>query len=293
VRLALVDLDGERFLATVGSGTVGLVGPGGQDEILALAMSGSAPTVADTVPVDRVRFLAPIPRPPSFRDFFAFEQHVAAAAGERGIDPGWYAQPLFYFSNPAAIIGPDDEVAPPTGCRAFDFELEFACVIGREASDLDPNDPKTMDVVAGFTILNDWSARDIQAVEMKQNLGVTKGKDFATSIGPYLVTSDDLPGAADGRPAATMTARVNGREVSRANTSEIYFSWPQILAHASANTRLMPGDVIGSGTCGTGCILEWRVTGHRDEYAWIKPGDTVELEIDGLGILRNPVVARA
>jgi fumarylacetoacetate (FAA) hydrolase len=294
MRIAQIEVDGRRSVAVVADGVATPVGVGGQDELIAVAMSGEAPaSIGEAVPLDRVRLLAPIDRPPSVRDFFAFEEHVKNSRASQGldVDPGWYDQPLFYFSNPAAVFGPDDEISAPRGCRALDYELEVACVIGREASDLDPDDPATMDVIAGFTILNDWSARDLQGVEMKQNLGPTKGKDFATSIGPWLVTRDELPDVATGRPAASMTARVNGDEKSRGQLEDIHFSWPALLAHASANTRLVPGDVLGSGTCGTGCILEWRMTGHKDTHKWLRPNDVVELDVQHIGVLRNSIRA--
>lgn len=296
MRLARVEIDGERGVAVVAAdGSAQVVSNGGQEELVALAAAGQPPeSVLDTFPADRVRLLAPLDRPPSVRDFFAFEDHVKNSRAGQGldVDPGWYEHPVFYFSNPAAIYGPDDEVAVPRRCRAFDYELEVACVIGREASDLDPHDSATMDVIAGFTILNDWSARDIQSREMTQNLGPGKGKDFATSLGPWVVTPEAFPGFAQGKPKAAMLARVNGAQKSSGDLQAIHFSWTELLAYASANTRLVPGDVLGSGTCGTGCLLEWRMTGHRDTHPWLRPGDAVELDVEHIGVLRNTVTAR-
>ena len=300
MRIARVEAAGQQGIAVLGSDPSGgdsarIVSDGGQQELVAIAAAGQAPdTVLDTVPLDQVRVLAPLDRPPSVRDFFAFEDHVKNSRAGQGldVDPGWYEHPLFYFSNPAAIYGPQDEITVPAGCRALDYELEVACVIGREAADLDPADPATMNVIAGFTILNDWSARDIQSHEMKQNLGAVKGKDFATSLGPCVVTPDEFTGFAEGRPEAAMTARVNGEEKSRGKLSAIYFLWTELLAYASANTRLLPGDVLGSGTVGTGCILEWRMTGHRDTHPWLRPGDVVELDVEHIGVLRNTIVKR-
>ena len=296
MRIARVEIDGERGVAVVAAdGSAQVVSTGGQEDLVALAAAGQPPeSILDTVPADRVKLLAPLDRPPSVRDFFAFEDHVKNSRAGQGldVDPGWYEHPLFYFSNPAAIYGPDDEVAAPRGCRAFDYELEVACVIGQEASDLDPDDPATMDIIAGFTILNDWSARDIQSREMTQNLGPAKGKDFATSLGPWVVTPEDFPGFTQGRPKAAMLARINGAQKSSGDLQAIHFSWTELLAYASANTRLMPGDVLGSGTCGTGCLLEWRMTGHRDTHPWLRAGDVVELDVEHIGVLRNTVVAR-
>ena len=295
MRVARIENAGQRGVAILTQDRAAIVSAGGQDDLVAIVAAGEAPGAPlETVPLDQVRLLAPLDRPPSVRDFFAFEDHVKNSRAGQGleVDPGWYERPLFYFSNPAAIYGPDDEILVPRGCRALDYELEVAAVIGVEAADLDPDDPATMDVVAGFTILNDWSARDIQAREMSQNLGPGKGKDFATSLGPVVVTRDQFGGLSEGKPKATMTARVNGEEKSRGALENIYFTWTAILAYASANTRLVPGDVIGSGTCGTGCLLEWRMTGHRDTHPWLRPGDVVELDVEHVGVLRNTIAAR-
>lgn len=294
MRLAQIEADGERLVANVADGVAAPIGTGGQDELVAVAMSGELPTaIGPAVPLENVRLLPPIDRPPSVRDFFAFEEHVKnSRAGQGlGVDPGWYEKPVFYFSNPANIYGMDESIPMPKGSHALDYELELAAVIGTEAHDLDPDDPATMDVIAGFTILNDWSARDLQSEEMKQNLGPQKGKDFATSLGPWLVTKDEFPGWRSGRPKAVMTARVNGTEKSRGESTTIYFTWMAMLAHASANTRLVPGDVAGSGTVGTGCILEWRMTGHKDTHKWLRSGDEVELEIEHIGVLRNSIAS--
>ncbi len=215
-----------------------------------------------------VELLAPVPRPPSVRDFFAFEEHVATARAQRGgaVPPEWYQFPAFYFSNPAAIYGPGAPVPYPEGTGMLDYELEVAAVIGAGGQ------------IAGFTIMNDWSARDVQRAEMRIGLGPAKAKDFATSLGPVIVTTGEFDGS-----QAVMTARVNGEERSRGNLRDLYHPWPAILAQAGRNTELRPGDIIGSGTVGTGCILE-----HGDGR-WLRPGDTVELAVEGLGILRNQV----
>ncbi|HLW65805.1 MAG TPA: fumarylacetoacetate hydrolase family protein [Gemmataceae bacterium] len=234
---------------------------------------------------------ATIPAVASIRDFYAFEQHVKTCRAQRGLEmvPQWYQVPVFYFSNPACVIGHDDAVAAPHGSEALDYELELACVIGKAARDL-PADDRAMEAVAGFTIMNDWSARDIQRVEMAVGLGPSKSKDFATSLGPQVVAFEKLRDSyRDGRLHLDMTASVNGRELSRGNGGSMYWTWPQILAHASRDTELKPGDVIGSGTVGTGCILE--LTPEKTG-GWLKPGDIVELTIERIGALRNRVVAR-
>lgn len=235
----------------------------------------------------------PLPVPPvaSLRDFYAFEQHVKTCRGHRGLAmvPQWYDVPVFYFSNPVAIIGDGDPVAAPHGSAALDYELELACVVGTAAANL-PADDSAMDCVAGFTVMNDWSARDIQRAEMAVGLGPSKSKDFATSLGPHVVPFAELRDAyRDGRVHLDMTATVNGKEYSRGNAATMYWTWPQILAHASRDTELRPGDVIGSGTVGTGCILELTPDAVG---GWLKPGDVVELTIARIGTLRNPVVAR-
>ncbi|MDP8955926.1 MAG: fumarylacetoacetate hydrolase family protein [Actinomycetota bacterium] len=245
----------------------------------------------DVVGVENARLLSPIPRPPSVRDFYAFEQHVRTARERRGLemDPDWYELAVFYFSNPAAISGPFDEVAVPPGTSEFDFELEVAAVVGQAGSDLDPGVAEHY--IAGFCVMNDWSARDIQRREMKLSMGPVKGKDSATTLGPVLVTPDELEDARK-EPAydLTMIATVNGKEYSRASLAEIYWSFGEMIAYASRGTSVMPGDVIGSGTCGTGCILELSMVHGSDAYPWLKPGDEVVLEVERLGRIANRVV---
>jgi len=238
-----------------------------------------------------IKLLTPIPNPPTMRDFYAFEQHVAAARALRGLGmiPEWYEIPTFYFTNTSEIYGHDEPVPYPVGSKELDIELEIACVIGREGKDISVDE--AADYIAGYTIMNDWSARDFQRLDMKLNLGPGKGKDFATSLGPWLVTPDELASRRTGsgtseRYDMTMLARVDGQEISRGNFQQIYYSFPQIIAYASRNVRLRPGDVIGSGTVGTGCLLEIGTNVHP----WFQRGETLELEIDGIGVLRNTIV---
>ena len=239
-----------------------------------------------------VRLRAPLPRPSTIRDFYAFEQHVLTARARRGLDmdPDWYELPVFYFTNPYATQGPDEDIAIAPGSAEMDYELEVAAVVGRGGADLDPATGEQH--IAGYMVMNDWSARDVQRREMKLSMGPVKGKDFATSFGPVLVTPDEIePYRKDRAFDLAMTARVNGVEWSRASLADIYWSFGEMLAYASRGTRVEPGDVIGSGTCGTGCILELSLVHGGEEYPWLKPGDIVELEVEQLGVLRNRVVS--
>lgn len=239
------------------------------------------------LPLDQVELLSPLPVPNSFRDFYAFEQHVKTARARRGLEmiPEWYEFPVFYFSNHRSFIGTEQKIKKPSYTNCLDFELEVACVIGKKGKNISRE--QAIEHIAGFAILNDWSARDIQRKEMKVGLGPAKGKDFATSFGPYLVTLDELEDRRRGEHwDLTMVARINGKEVSRGNLKDLYFSFSQMIERASMDCELLPGDVIGSGTVGTGCILELGEEVHR----WLKEGDVVELEVERLGVLRNQVV---
>ena len=206
--------------------------------------------------LNEVILLPPIPDPPSVRDFYAFEQHVKSARALRGLGmiPEWYEVPIFYFTNNSEIYGHEQPVLYPTGSKELDFELEIACVIGRE------------------------------------------GKDFATSLGPWLVTPDELAAHRNGNGVSerydmTMLARVNGREISRGNFRDIHYSFPQMIAWASQNARLRAGDVLGSGTVGTGCLMELQnIELSIQVQPWLQPGDQVELEIEGIGVLRNSIL---
>jgi fumarylacetoacetate (FAA) hydrolase len=232
---------------------------------------------------------SPLPPVSSIRDFYAFEQHVMTCRRQRGLGmiDAWYQVPVFYFSNPASVLRHQEDVWAPAGCVELDYELELACVIGRDARDL-PADDRALEAVAGFTIMNDWSARDLQRLEMSVGLGPSKGKDFATSLGPEVVSIDELSDCyRDGRLHLEMTASRSGRLLSRGNSGSMYWTWPQLLAHASRDARLRRGDVIGSGTVGTGCILELTPDAAG---GWLKAGDEIELSIERLGTLNNRVV---
>jgi fumarylacetoacetate (FAA) hydrolase len=241
-------------------------------------------------PVD-LAFGPPVQRPPTIRDFYAFEGHVRTMWERRGgeVPETWYRLPVFYFSNVSEIRGPDDPVWCPGASTELDYELEVAALVDTPALNLDP--ARAEEAIGGFTIFNDWSARDLQREETTVRLGPAKGKDFASSFGPYLVTPDELVDArrANGYDLA-MTAAVNGTETSRGRWSDVQFSFADMLARASADARLRPGDLLGSGTVGGGCLLEVR---ESTLGRYLEPGDTVALTVERLGTLRTPVVARA
>lgn len=234
-----------------------------------------------------VAFHPPVARPPTIRDFYAFEAHVKNARARRGlpVPAEWYEFPVFYFSNPGALVGHGEPVRKPAWTRALDYELEIACVIGRKACDVRAEDWRS--VVAGFTILNDWSARDVQRREMAVGLGPAKGKDFATSLGPSIVTLEELDPRRQGDTYdLAMEARVNGTTLSRGNAKSMHWTFGQMIARASQDVYLFPGDVIGSGTVGGGCLLEL----GQDVHRWLEPGDEVTLEIELLGALTNRII---
>ncbi len=235
-----------------------------------------------------VRLRTPIPHPPVVRDFYAFEDHVKAARARRGMEmpPEWYEFPAFYYSNPGKVYGPDEEVPCPAYTRAMDYELEIACVLGKAGIDIREGEAESF--IAGYTIMNDWSARDIQAKEMKIGLGPAKAKDFATSLGPWIVTPDELQDRRSGKGKydLKMKARVNGKELSHGNMSSMHWTFSQMISRASQAVEVHAGDVFGSGTVGTGSLLELGQNVHR----WLRPGDEVELEIERLGTLRNRII---
>ncbi|CAN5230657.1 hypothetical protein BH09MYX1_BH09MYX1_12270 [soil metagenome] len=270
------------------------------DEICTLHASGKFAAAFEGAPLTRpladCRLEAPIPRPPSMRDGYAFRQHVETARRNRGLEmiPEFDQFPVFYFTNHQAVIGPGELRVMPLHLDKLDFELEAAIVIGKEAKNLSAEGADA--AIFGMTIMNDFSARTLQMEEMKLSLGPAKGKDFATGLGPWLVTMDELA------PRTTKTtkgnvfdlvmrARVNGTQVSEGNLKDMSFTFAQILERASYGVTLFPGDVIGSGTVGTGCFLE--LNGSKiTQNQWLQAGDVVELDVDLLGTLRNNVVTQ-
>jgi fumarylacetoacetate (FAA) hydrolase len=235
-------------------------------------------------------FGPPVLRPPSLRDFYAFEGHVRTMWQRRGgeVPETWYRLPIFYFSNVSEVRGPDDPIWSPAASQELDYELEVAALVDTPAVDLPPE--RAEEAIGGYTIFNDWSARDLQREETVVRLGPAKGKDFASSFGPWLVTPDELANARAGSGYdLAMTAEVNGTDTSRGRWADAQFSFGEMLARASADVHLRPGDLVGSGTVGTGCLLE-----VRDETLgrYLEPGDEVVLRVERLGALRNPIVAR-
>lgn len=247
--------------------------------------------------LDGVRLAAPVPRPPSIRDFMAFEQHLAVAARRRSmqIPDRWYDVPVFYFSNPHAIYGPSDDVPIPPGCEKFDFEVEVAVVIGLAGSNLAPEQAEGH--ISGYTIMNDWSARDLAWKEYEvPGPGPSKAKDSATTLGPMLVTPDELGDRSGLHFDLGMTVSVNGRRYGGDRLTNMYWSFAELVAHASRGTWVRPGDIIASGTCGEGCLVELVAEGksgpitESERFPWLRTGDEVTIEVTGLGKITNRIV---
>ena len=241
-----------------------------------------------SIDLNDAHLLPPVPSPTSFRDFYAFEQHVKAARKLRGLDmnPDWYKIPIFYFSNTTSLYGHKEDIPYPKETKELDFELELAVIIANGGKNIDKKDAN--ELIAGYTILNDWSARDLQREEMQMNLGPAKGKDFANSFGPYMVTPDELNNNWENdKMNLRMTCHLNDKLISDGNTNDLYHSFPTMIQRASMNVDLKPGDYIGSGTVGTGCILELR---PETTGGWLKKGDIIRLEIDNIGILENTII---
>lgn len=254
-----------------------------------------------SIELNNTQLLAPVPNPSSCRDGYAFRQHVEAARRNRGVEmiPEFDQYPIFYFTNHNAIQGPGDIVCMPDHFKKLDFELEIAIVVGKKGRNIKASEADSY--IAGFMIMNDMSARTLQMEEMLLNLGPAKGKDFSTVIGPWLVTPDELePYKVPAKPGHTgnnynleMRCRINGNEVSYGNVSSMDWTFAEILERCAYGVDILPGDVIGSGTVGTGCLLELNGTGLRldPNYKpyWLKEGDVVEMDITALGTLTNTI----
>jgi 2-keto-4-pentenoate hydratase/2-oxohepta-3-ene-1,7-dioic acid hydratase in catechol pathway len=289
-----------------GPGRAGVVGDAGihplpgDVTVLGLVRAGLPEALAagqralgePAVPLSAVRLLPPL-EAPSVRDFVAFEEHVEGmAAGGGGTGPAqWYQAPTFYFTHPYALIGAHDDVPVPPGCQLLDYELEVAVVVGRDGASLSPQQAR--EHIFGYTVLNDWSARDLQRREMSVHLGPAKGKDFATTLGPWLVTADELEPYkdAEGFLALDLRASVNGKLTGQDLLSNMGWPFEELIAYASRGAQVRAGDVLGSGTCGNGgCLAElWGRSGKSDPPP-LRPGDIVELAVEAIGTVRNRVV---
>jgi 2-keto-4-pentenoate hydratase/2-oxohepta-3-ene-1,7-dioic acid hydratase in catechol pathway len=261
--------------------------------------------VAPHYKIEEVSLLPPLPNPRSIRDYVAFEMHMLNASRSFGhkVGPAWYDMPIFYFTNHHNVFGPDADIKRPAKETKMDIELELACIIGKKGSDIKAEDAKPY--IFGYTIFNDFTARAIQRVEMEIPLGPHKGKDFANVFGPCIVTADEfeqysvpfsedffeeplkVPSFVDSRFDLKMEARINGQSVCVGNYKTVHYTFAQMLERASENgVNIMPGDILGSGTVGWGSLIENNFTVHRP----LEPGDVVELEIEGIGVLRNTIV---
>jgi fumarylacetoacetate (FAA) hydrolase len=255
------------------------------------------------IPFEEVEILAPVPNPTSCRDAYAFREHVANARRNRNVEmiPEFDQFPVFYFTNHNSITGPGEVVFMPDHFQKLDFELEVAIVICKPGKNIKAQEAD--EFIGGYMIMNDWSARGFQLEEMKLNLGPAKGKDFATSMGPMLVTPDELEPnkllLSDENHIGncynlSMKCSVNGEQVSHGNFGDMNWTFAEIIERCSYGVQLYPGDVIGSGTVGTGCFLELNGTAKRNDpdyqERWLKEGDVVEMEVEGLGKLKNTIV---
>lgn len=246
------------------------------------------------LPLEGTHLCAPIPDPPTVRDFMTFESHYAGAL--MMLDPGakipeqWYKAPAFYFTNPYAVRGPLDDVPVPPGSSMFDFELEVAAVIGRGGRDISATDAEGH--IAGYCLLNDWSARDLQFAEMSVRLGPAKGKDTSLTLGPVLITPDELEPYRSGTAFALgMTAQVNGETIGTDRWNSMHFSYGEMIEYASRGTEVRPGDVLGSGTSGGGCLAELWGRKGLDAHAPLTPGDVVTISVEVLGSMTSRIVA--
>jgi 2-keto-4-pentenoate hydratase/2-oxohepta-3-ene-1,7-dioic acid hydratase in catechol pathway len=281
--------DGQVHLLASGISLQSLLGDDGERLANAGDRALSDPDLV--VDLSDVSVRPPITDPGAFRDHYAFEQHAKAGRRSRGLelDPVWFELPIFYFSNPHAMLGPYDDLPMPPNCQRLDYEVEVAAVIGRDGRDVKANDAARY--IAGYMVMNDWSARDVQRREMALNMGPHKGKDFGTTIGPIMVTPDELADAAKGKAFdLSMAASVNGVEYTLGNLADIHYSFEEFVEYESRGANVRAGDIIGSGTCATGCILELSTNNGVEKFPWLKIGDVVEIEVSRLGTQRTVVV---
>jgi 2-keto-4-pentenoate hydratase/2-oxohepta-3-ene-1,7-dioic acid hydratase in catechol pathway len=268
---------------------IDLLGDGGKR--LATAAEKVRRNPHDVFSLGGVMLRPPIPNPPSIRDFSSFYEHISTSMRNIGgaFNDHWFEAPVFYFTSSNNLVGDGEVVRVPGDTAEMDYELEVCAVIGLGGIDIDVADAERH--IAGYSIFNDWSARDLQASEMRRlPIGPGKGKDAASGLGPFLVTPDEIEDRRkDNGFDLEMTARVNGREYSRGNWSSIYWSFAEMISFASRSSPLVPGDVIAAGTVGTGCILELSGSHGSSAFPWLKEGDQVELEVERIGRLTNTV----
>jgi 2-keto-4-pentenoate hydratase/2-oxohepta-3-ene-1,7-dioic acid hydratase in catechol pathway len=289
MRIARIELDGSPVAAIVEEDAVRPV-PGAA--VLDLLTGAAAGDPGEPIPLGDVRLLSPI-EPASVRDFSVFEQHGEGASMALGgpdakVQDAWYERPAFYFSNPHATTGPGDVIEPPAASTGLDLELEVGVVIGRRARNVSVEEAEAC--IAGYTIFNDWSERAIAGQEVRLPFGFHKAKDFANTFGPWIVTADELERYREGdRLNLRMTAYVNGAEIGSDTLASMAWSFPELVHFAARGAWIAPGDVIGSGTCGGGCLFELWGRNQAQEPPPLKPGDEVRLEVEGIGTLTNTV----
>lgn len=305
MKIAAFDDAGQRRLGAVTDGEGIWAFPADTDvlDLLAAAPEERARRLAAArrtgtpVPLPSARLLAPV-APPTIRDFVAFEGHVEGMVKSGGdpdavVMPDWYDAPTFYFSNTNAVVATGEDVPVPPGCELLDFELEVGAVIGVSGRDLAPEEAAGH--IAAFTLFNDWSARDLGAREIRMGLGMAKAKDAASTVGPWLVTADELAGRLHGdRYDIPLVSLVNGEEIGRDNLSSMAWSFGSLVAYASRGAWVRPGDLLASGTCQGGCLAEqWGRRGRIGDPPPLAPGDVVTLRAEGIGEVSNRVVAGA
>lgn len=298
MRIARYELDGAVLVGAVeddaGAAVVRSLPAGvGVTDLLEQSPEGrGVHALGDPVQLSDVRLLVPL-QPPSVRDFVSFEQHIEGMVMGEGIPfpEAWYGAPAFYFSNPNSLYATGDEIPVPPRAQRFDYELEVGAIIGKRAADLTLDSAR--DAIAGYTIFNDWSARDLQGEDRKLGMGWAKGKDTASTLGPWIVTADELEQYRDdeGRLDLRMTVWLNGEEMGTDTLASAAWTFEQMLVYASRGTALVPGDVIGSGTCGAGCLGElWGRSDPRNPSP-LGPGDVVRMTVERIGTIENTVVA--
>jgi 2-keto-4-pentenoate hydratase/2-oxohepta-3-ene-1,7-dioic acid hydratase in catechol pathway len=299
MRLATVEVEGASRVAVIAGDTAQVL-PRDVEIIDLLGLEACererrTRRIERELPLAGAALRAPL-KPPTIRDFSVFEQHIEGVIKDSNpratVPPIWYESPFCYFTNPHALTGHRDQIAVPPGCGRLDFELEIAAIIGRSGANLTPD--QAVAHIAGYTIFNDWSARDLQAAEMQLGLGICKGKDFANTLGPWIVTADELEPYMEGdRLDLELRAEINGTELGRDSLANMAWSFPELVSYASRGTWVRPGDVLGSGTCGNGCLLELWGRRGRDTLPPLGPGDVVSLHAQAIGTLTNQIVSGA